>query len=172
MRKLILFSLIFITLSSFINISTIVPVERKVSTTSQSIGKNDLTLEKLSKMKVKEFQKLTGKKLTLKEKIAFKIVQGKIKKQLKAKEGETSDKGKTAMILGIIGLALLFIPYGIIASIPLAILAIVNGSQARKKDPNNGKALTGIILGWVTLGLLVLFLIIALIWLASGGWFF
>lgn len=170
MRKLILFSLIFITLSSFINISTIVPTGEKITTSSRSVSKKDLTLEKLTKMKVKEFEKLTGKKLTLKEKIAFKIVQGKIKKQLKAKEGETSEKGKTAMILGIIGLVLAFIPYGIIASIPLAIIAIVTGSQARKANPKDTKALTGMILGWVTLGLIILFLILALIWLASWSW--
>jgi hypothetical protein len=127
-------------------------------------------LGKIATMKTKEVEKLLGRKLTLKEKISLKIAQLKIKKGLRSKEEEKSNKGQTAMILGIIGLACIIIPYGILASIPLAILAIVMGSQAKKANKNDGKAQTGIILGIVTLGLVALAIIVVAIWLASWGW--
>ena len=71
------------------------------------------------------------------------------------------------MILGIIALGVLVIPYLVIATIPLAILAIVFGNQAKKEDPNDGQAKAGVILGWVALGLVVLALIVALAYLSA-----
>ena len=124
-------------------------------------------------MKVKEFEKVSGKKLNLKEKFAFKILQLKMKKDLKKKEiTKSPSKGKTAFILGLLGLALILVPYGVIASVPLSVLAIIFGGQALKDNPKDKKAKTGVILGWITLGLFIVFLIIALIWLASfANWF-
>ncbi len=127
----------------------------------------------LSSMKVREVEKLLGRKMKLKEKLAFKVFQWKIKKGYNPlKANENSGKGKTAMILGIVGIVSLFIPYASIAAIPCAILAIIFGNQAKKANPNDGQAKAGVILGWVTLGLFILALIIALVWLTSGGYFF
>ncbi len=122
--------------------------------------------------KVKDVEKLLGRKMKLKEKIGFKILQHKLRKDSSHKKGEPgSDKGKTAMILGIIGAACLLIPFLAIASIPLAILAIVFGNQAKKENPNDSKAKTGVILGWITIGLVVLALILVVAILATwSGW--
>ena len=122
-------------------------------------------MQQFSTLSVKEVQKLAGRKLKLKERIAFKIFQWKLKKDLKSpkKEGET-DKGKTALTLGICAAVALFIPFVNLASIPLAILAIVIGSKAKKEDPKNKKARTGVTLGIATLAfIIVIGLIVALV---------
>lgn len=125
-----------------------------------------------STLSLKEVQKLAGRKLKLKEKIAIKILQWKLRKDLKQKKADAgSEKGKLAMILGIVGIGLLFVPYLFIAAIPCAILAIIFGNQARKVNRDDGKAKAGIILGWVTLGLIVLVTILLFAILVSWGGF-
>ena len=132
-------------------------------------------LSYFSSLSIKDIQKLAGRKLKLKEKIAIKVYQWKLKKGFTAfkKEETKNTKGNTAMILGIVAIACLVIPYAVIASIPCAILAIVFGNQARKENPKDSRAKAGVILGWVTLGLILLALILLVVILASwtyGGW--
>jgi hypothetical protein len=128
-------------------------------------------LPDISKMKIKTMEKLLGRKMKLKEKIAFKVLQWKIKKGYSIPK-ERPNRGRTAMILGIIGLASLFIPYLNIISIPCTILALVFGYQARNANPQDHKAKTAIVLGWVTVGLYVLVLLIAVILLSTATWSF
>jgi hypothetical protein len=117
-----------------------------------------VALDYFSNLSIKQVQKLAGRKLKLKEKIAVKVYQWKIKNGIKKRKiGEKNDKGQTAMILGIIGLASLFIPYaGGIISLVCTVLALVLGYQAKKEDPGNRKAKTAITLGWIAVGLYVL----------------
>ncbi len=143
-------------------------------TTVSGIEKNltppsDVPLS-LTTMKVKQVENLLGRKLSFKEKLALKVYKWKEKSHIKAEDGVKSKKGKTAMILGIIAVSVLFIPYVGIATIPLAILAIIFGNQAKKADPNDGQAKAGVILGWVALGLVVLAIIIALAFLSLYSW--
>ena len=127
----------------------------------------------LSSMKVREVEKLLGRKMKFKEKLSFKAFQWSIKKGIyPGKPSEKSKKGNTALILGIVAIASLFIPYLNIASIPCAILAIIFGNQAKKANPDDGQAKAGVILGWVTLGLIILATIIVVAWLSSGGFWF
>jgi hypothetical protein len=161
-----LFFCSFLLFSSSVYASTTPPVETKI------IPGGDI-YKKIASLKLKDIQRITGKKLTLKEKIALKVFQWKYKNGLKAKKAEgTGNKGKTAMILGIVGIAALLVPYFAIVSIPCAILAIVFGSKAKKTDPDNGQAKAGVILGIVTLGLIALALVIVIAVLASGGFWF
>ena len=142
--------------------------------TGATPGRDTLGRKEFIKLKIKDFEKFTGKKLTLKEKISFKIVQHKLKKEWSIdKYPAPANKGKTALILGIIGLVLLFVPYGALASIPLAILAIVWGNEAKQIDPTDKKARAAVVLGWTTLGLMLLFIIIGLVvvFLFIGGFF-
>ena len=119
-------------------------------------GPDNLTF--IASLKIKEVEKLIGRKLKLKEKINFKIAQWKIKNDIE------KDEGKTAQTLGILGAASLFIPVLNLAAIPLAILAIVTGNKAKRKDPTNRKARTGVTLGIVTLAFIVTIgLIVALV---------
>lgn len=126
----------------------------------------------ISKMSVKDFENLSGKKLTLKEKIGFKILQQKLKKDPNFfNKVSTSSKGKTALTLGIIGLASVFVglalPVSLIASVVLAIMSIVMGNKAYKEDPTDKKGKTAALLGWVTLGLLLVFILAAALFVAA-----
>ncbi|MBC7872899.1 MAG: hypothetical protein H7Y01_02825 [Ferruginibacter sp.] len=127
-----------------------------------------------STLSMKEVQKMAGRKLKLKEKIAVKIFQWKIKNGFNPAKEENKDKGLTAMIFGIAGLVALFIPIpyiGFLASVICTVLALVLGYQAKRADPNDTKAKIAVILGWVTVGLFVAALIFAFIFLATwGGW--
>jgi len=122
--------------------------------------------EKLASMKVRDVEKLSGKKMRLRDKIAFGIWKHKIKKQESG-----SSKGKTSLIFGISGLILvvagLFIPYVILLALAASIIAIVMGADAIRKNPDDRKAGTGKLLGWITLGLICLILILALIYVAA-----
>ncbi len=129
-----------------------------------------------STLKIRDIEKLAGRKLTLKEKLAIKLYQWKLKKDIRHKKSDDKkDKGKMAMIFGIIGLVLLFAPIPIIGGLGAIvgiILALVLGYQARKENPNDKRAKTAIILGWIGVGLIVLAIALIAILLASwtGGW--
>ncbi len=160
--RLVFFVLLFCSLQAY---PANTPASQTNSGFSSKIITPAISLSNFLTMKIKEAEKMIGRKLKLKERIAFKIFQWKLKKDLKSlkKEGET-DKGKTALTLGICAAAALFIPFVNLASIPLAILAIIIGDKAKKEDPKNKKARTGVTLGIVTLAfIIVVGLIVALI---------
>ena len=117
-------------------------------------------------MKIKNVESALGKKLTLKEKIAFKIAQFKLKKELKPAE---RSKGQTALTLSIIALCSLIVPAGFLVSIPLAIIAMAMGTKARRENKNDRKAKTAIILSTITLALIVAVILLVAILLSSGG---
>ncbi len=124
-------------------------------------------------LSIKNVQKLIGRKLTLKEKIAWKVLQWKIRKAGNPQRAAgMKNKGKTAMILGIIGLACLFIPVGlfIIPCVAATVFALVLGYEARKENPNDAKAKAGIILGWITAGLVLLGIVIVIAVLSTISW--
>ncbi len=167
-------SLLFILIFSTSSYSSVIP---SIDPLQKENGVITITPEMLSKfatLKIKEIEKVAGRKLTFKEKITIKVYQWQIKKRKNSFPKERkADKGNTSFILGIVGLVSLVLPYiGILAAIPCAILAIVFGNQAKKINPDDRQAKTGVILGWITLGLLVLFTLLIIALLASGGFWF
>jgi hypothetical protein len=115
--------------------------------------------KKIAALKVKDIQKITGRRLNLKEKISIFVLKQKLR--------HSSDtKGRTALIYAYVGIASLlagfFIPFGVIASFLCAVLAIISGTIARKKDPSDKKAAIAKLLGWLTLGLIALLFAIAM----------
>ena len=124
---------------------------------------NPIFLKKISALKIKDLQKLTNRKFTLKEKIVFGILKHKLKKKIHPEEN--TNKGEMALIFGAGSLAVLLLSFLLypffFGALIAAILAILVGSSALKKDPTDKKAKTGKLLGWITLGLIVL--IIALL---------
>jgi predicted membrane protein len=112
---------------------------------------------------------MLGRKLTLKEKITLLILKKKLKKQ-----ADESKQGQTAFVLGIISIALLiaglFLPYVILGALIAAIIAIVMGNMAKKKDPSDMKAKMGALMGWITLGGIALILILVAAIIASWSW--
>ena len=120
-------------------------------------------LQVLVKMKTGEIEKMLGRKLKFKEKLALKLF--KLKTPKNRFDDTVSKDGRTSETLGIISIVSLFVfP---LVSLPLAILAIVYGKKAKKKNPNDKKAHTGVVLGIVTLGLIALFAIALIIVLAT-----
>lgn len=152
-------SIVFFVLCMVVKGKTIPVVINTVNETL--VVKEDLTpnklLSQIINIKPHDITRLTGKKLSVKEKIALEVLKYKANRQLhRSARGNAPDNGKTALILGLIGLIGLCIPVLNIASIPLAILAITIGSKAKKEDRYNKKARTAITLGIITLGLLVI----------------
>lgn len=127
----------------------------------------EMMLKKITSLKIKDLQKATGKKLTLKEKIGFLV----LKHKLKTAKDEKSNMGATALIFGIaaIGTLLLSLLAGffLIPSFIAAVLAIVLGSVAKKKNPDDRKALAGKLLGWITLGCIAALFILVVILISS-----
>lgn len=167
----LLLTLFFFTSSH----SAVLPGMPKAATTVSHPLPADAFI-RFATLKIKEVEKLVGRKLTFKEKVAVKLYQWKIRKQARAGMRKPDpDKGKTAMIFGIAGLALLFLPIpylnglGAIISI---ILALVLGYQAKRANPNDKKAKTAIILGWIGVGVIIAAIIILLATFSSltGGW--
>ena len=139
-------------------------------TNTLSINYNDApksNLEVLAKMSFKQIESYLGRKLKFKEKIALTFLKYKVKHGLKSNDEPTSKKGRTALTLGILALVTLFLfP---LATIPLGILAIINGNEAKKINPNDSNAKTGVILGIISLSLIVLAIIAVLAVIYSLG---
>lgn len=160
-------------LCSFLSTATPVSSTTLPSSTSKIIPVGDI-YKKIADLKVKDIQKLIGRKLTLKEKISFFILKQKLRHQPK----ESVNAGDVSLILGIAGLvflALYFLVgfYFMIPAVASAIVAIVTGHRTRKKDPTNKNAKIGKLLGWITVGLITAFFIAILIAFASiGSWSF
>lgn len=161
MRSIIIRSIIFFSLFSIV-----IPVSSaNISSPELKTFPDGRPYKNIATLKIKDIQKLAGRRLTLKEKIGFFILKHKIKRQSKTNQRQ----GETAYILGITALGLfivgLFVPVLLLGSLIAAIIAVVTGSIA--KDPSNRKARAGKLLGWITLGLLALLLLLAAIIVAS-----
>lgn len=167
MKKLFALGLV-VCLISIPALSATVPISEPNPAATQKIPPEVLR-KKIAKLKIKDLQKMTGRKFSLKEKIAFLI----LKKKLKQKPKEGSSQGQTALTVGIIALGLLviglFVPFVILGSLVASISAIVIGSSAVRKDPSDRKGHSGKLLGWITLGVTVFLFILAAVIIASWG---
>lgn len=121
--------------------------------------------KKISSMKLKDLKKALGRKLTLKEKIAFLVLKHK------AKKAEKSDAGESAFIVGVIAIGLfvvgLFIPYVIIGALIAAILALIMGGLAKEPGADNRKAKMAQLLGGITLIGIAVVILAAVLLLAT-----
>lgn len=128
--------------------------------------------KKSQKLTNRAIEKKLGRKLSLKEKLSLVFLKKKLRRTLNADEKESI--GQIAMVLGIAGAALmivgLFVPYLAIGGLAFAIAAIVTGSVGLKKNPEDRKAHAGKLLGWLTVGLFLAILLVALVIVASWNW--
>ncbi len=110
--------------------------------------------------------KILGRKLSLKEKIALKILRRK-HEPVPPEDRVRTKMGNTSMILGICALgSLLIFP---LAMLPCGILAVVYGNKAKKANANDTQARTGVILGWIAIGLFVVLLAALVALIAAIG---
>ena len=195
-RLISLFTILFLSLNTVPAHSMTTPAY------SSAISPVEILYEKILSMKVKDIQHLIGRRLTLKERVGFWLLQQKIRHEqkkglgsatflrlkqkiesrpdkpgatLKMKKYAETSQGQTAFVIGVAAVALLviglFVPYVILGSLVAAIFAIVMGSMASKQNRSDKKAHAAKLLGWITLGLIALLLIIAAIIVASWGWY-
>jgi hypothetical protein len=169
MRKLFLLLLSF---SIFICTKAAFIIPRSDNTSNTISVKKDnppSKLQLIAKMKVKQIETFLGRKLKFNERIAFKLLKYKAKHSLKNDNELAAKKGRTSLTLGICALvSFLIFP---LAAIPLGILAITNGQQATKLNPEETNGKTGIVLGIVSLALIALVIILIIALISSLGGF-
>jgi hypothetical protein len=169
MRKLFL---LLLSITIFVHAKSAITNPSRFYTTNTISIKTDnppSKLQLIAKMKVKQIENYLGRKLKFKEKIAFRLLKYKAKHSLKNDNELAAKKGKTSLILGICAIVtLLFFP---LATIPLGILAITNGKQAVKLNPDNSDGKTGIVLGIVSLSIIVLAILLVIAFISSLGGF-
>ena len=121
------------------------------------------------KIKTKEIERLTGKKLNFFEKLQLKILQKKLKNFEKGEPTEKQKKqGTLSMLCGFVSFILLFISPLVLLAIPLGVLALVFGIQSLKGN-SNAKAILGVVTGGLSLLLILVALILVAALLAGGG---
>ncbi len=139
-----------------------------IAATSPAFAEEPRPALDLKNLNVKMVEKITGKKMTLGQKISFLMMKKKLKK-LSDEESFTPKQKQQAtmsLILGLASIGLLFIPYLGIVAIPAAILAVIFGAKSIKGNSNT-KGIIGLVAGATTL----ILLIIAIIVITSSPWF-
>lgn len=167
MKKIFLLLILIITFYSK-------PVNAAVAPSDSIITKSvkhNASLNKFLTSTPSEIEKITGKKLNFVERIQLKFFQKKLLKHSPEEGGEPTAKqkkqGKISMILGISSIVLLLIPYVGLLSIPAAIAAMVLGIKSIKGNSNT-QGLIGLITGSATLFIIL----IAILIVASGGFWY
>jgi len=132
---------------------------------------SDSNFNVINRLSVKEIEKLSGRKLNFKEKIAIKLY--KSNPQFYNNFVDSTDEKKIekkalwAKWLGIGSLVGLFVPVVGLLSLPAAIIAIVFGASTIDKVKNKRNSRQGIIFGIITIG--VLLLLVALVAIIVSG---
>src|SRR5690349_522001 len=127
-----------------------------------------VVLTKFASLSMKQVQQLAGRKLKLKEKVAIKLAQWKIKKEIRRIEKGGTQKSRTALLFAILAIPVIMVPViGLLFSLGFIILALVMGYSARKEDPNDKKAKAAIVLGWISLAVLIVITSIVIAILSS-----
>ena len=175
MRKILISILVVILFFATRSYGNSFSVSGHTCTINPTYANMTISFSDISNLKIKQIEKLLGRRLKLKEKIAVKLYQWKLKREARyTKSNDYKDKGKTAMIFGIIGLAsLLLAPisfFGVLPSIAFGLAALLLGKKVKKENSADKKAKTAIILGWITLGVLTAVAIFIVIFLASINW--
>jgi hypothetical protein len=144
-----------------------IPVSVPIQTPHAKIS----TLEQFSRLPIKEIQKIAGRKLKLKERIAIKIVQWKIKKQARTAKKQRADSkpGRLALVFSILALLTVGIPAaGLFLAPVFAILGLIFGYKAKRENPNDKQARTAVTLSWIALAIFVVVATISIAFMLQG----
>jgi uncharacterized protein involved in cysteine biosynthesis len=129
-----------------------------------------LQMKVLLSLSPKKYQQLTGKKLSLKQRIGLKFFQWTESKHL-ITPGEPTEKqskyGKLSLILGLSSVVLLIIPVVNFFAVPAAVAGLIFGVKSLKGN-NNTNGILGVVFSGLTLFLLLLIIIVIMIVLSSG----
>jgi hypothetical protein len=163
MKKFILLPLLLSIWSTQIlcAVAAVVPVQQAIMETESAVAPA-LTLGELVEMTPREWEAQSGEKLSFGKRLAFKIVQKKIKKQaakgnldLSAPAGRET-LSTLSLIFSVVGLALLFVPVLGFLGLALGIAGFVLGLVSFNKEGTNIKNILGVVFGAV---IILLFLV-------------
>lgn len=174
MKKIILLTFLLSAWNTqiFSAVAAVAPATPSIVETETAL-EPALTLGELAEMTPREWEAQSGEKMGFGKRIAFKIVQKKIKKQ--AAKGQldlTAPAGSEtlstlSLIFSVVGIALLFVPIIGFLGLLLGISGFVLGLVAFKKEGTNVKNILGVVLGAVMILLFLVGLILAVAILAS-----
>jgi len=160
-RTVLLLSALFIFCCSFSSTPVFAPAR---SSDLSALPSN--VLKMVQTLSPRQFEKATGKKLRFKEKIAYRILQWKLRKGHHDEIDEKQRKqGNLSLVFGIASVVFLFIPILGILAPGLAIAAIVLGIMSLKGNTNTA-GIVGIICG----GAVIFIFLLAVAILSSSGW--
>lgn len=189
MGKIIAHLLLFLFISVSISAGVICVAENngtfsKAGSTSITPGFEQKNGKAFFSMNLSKLETKSGRKLSFIQKLSLKLVQSKLKKQIR--KGKTlqmpekfaNNNGNMSFIFGLTGIGLLLLFFVLagsaagalvlfLAAFIAAILAIVFGSLGKRSDKSDRKAKTGALLGWITLAIMAFLFILAAIVLAS-----
>src|SRR5215831_3020383 len=150
--KILLFLSILFFSSSVPALASSVPVSPSVNPAYSQKALETIIM----KLSPRQFEKLTGKKLRFKDRIAYRIMQWKLRHQQHEAINERQRKqGKLSLIFGIGSLVLLFIPPLGIVALCSAAVALVLGILSLKGNSNTA-GIIGLVIGATVLVLFVI----------------
>ena len=175
MNKKILFFFIIIGAFVFTQKSFAETVPFAFENVKPAVSFSDSSLSVFTSLSVKEIEKLAGRKLSFKEKIAVKIYKHNpsLFKRFadSTEEKKMERKASWSKWLGIGSLIGLIIPGVNLLSLPAAIIAIVFGASTQDNIKTKKNARQGITFGIITLAIILLLAaLVVLIVSALGGW--
>lgn len=136
-----------------------------------SVVFSDSGFNLLSRYSVKEIEKIAGRKLSFKEKIAVKLYKSNPSLYNKyvdsTEEKKMENKALWAKWLGIGSLIGLFVPGLNVLALPAATIAIVFGTATIDKVKNKKNSRQGITFGIITLAVILLLVLLVVIIVSS-----
>jgi hypothetical protein len=160
-KTLLVLSALFIFCCSFSSTPLTAPAH---SNNLPALPPNVLNM--VEKLSPREFEKATGKKLRFKERVAYRILQWKLRGNHHEQIDERQRRqANLSLVFGIASVVFLFIPFLGILSPGLGIAAVVLGIMSLKGN-TNAAGIVGIICG----GLTVFLFLLAIAIISSIGW--
>ncbi len=162
--------LTIVSVSSKSNAATIDPLVDLAAHKNVQKQMPALPMKMLLSLSPKKYEGLTGKKLSLKERIGLKLFQLTGRSHVMT-HGEPTEKqakyGKLSLILGLSSVVMLVLPIVNLFAVPAAIVGLVFGVKSLKGN-NNTNGILGVVFSGLTLFLLLLFIILLMIIFSSG----
>jgi hypothetical protein len=116
------------------------------------------------------FRHITGRKLSVRERLTLKIYLWKERRRLAEKDPTERQvrQGRLSLIFGSAALVLIFLPYVAVAAIPLAIAGLVLGIKSLKGNSNT-MGILGVVFSGLVLFIFLLSIAIVSILLLTWG---
>lgn len=179
MKKLVLLFVASLLFAFQFNTVIAASAEPSVSIAADLSGQHtlpgNLTTDEFLNLKPKEIAKRTGTKMNFLDRLAFRIVQKKMKKQMAKAERNgkkaSSGLGVASLVLGslsVLSFILLWtIPIFFLLALVFGLAGTITGAIARSNGDRGGAATAGFIMSLVAGGLALLLLILAVVLIAS-----